>query len=403
MFHISFFLLRICFVFRFFRISNFTKLAFITFSLLGLLLTFSPKVDAALNVNKFYPKDNGTILLSISDPATGVNTFIINATDTNFLETENASTTLNFDFEFYNADSDEKFDIFTDKDGFDATSSYGDYYYVDFDTDPSKNIRILPSTIDYGFKYEEYGNDKSDQLSFFSKYYKTQESNKIKIVNPSYDYDNDHENFELINPSINISFKLAIPLKLKNERFRENKKGAPQGVLSRTGKMIVDEVIASIQVSSSGIVFDNGLDSITDDELQIINKQEKDTDKKDFEPLSDEGFQGHGIIPPEQNVYKGISNVTDLNEFIIGVANFVLTFVAVVCVLMLTYGGYLWIIDRGEEQLAEKSRKIIAGAVLGLLIIISAYTIVNTIINLDANSSSGAIIEVSGGIGSLFD
>jgi hypothetical protein len=64
---------------------------------------------------------------------------------------------------------------------------------------------------------------------------------------------------------------------------------------------------------------------------------------------------------------------------IIGITNWVLGFVASITVLMIIYGGYLYIVSGGDENLEKKGKDILIEAIIGLIIIITAYTLVSSI------------------------
>jgi hypothetical protein len=90
-------------------------------------------------------------------------------------------------------------------------------------------------------------------------------------------------------------------------------------------------------------------------------------------------IDGPGLRSPDTTAYHGISSEKNLDQLIVFLTNFFLSFATTVAILALIYGGYLWIIDGGEGSMAEKARKVLAGAVIGLLIIITAYTLINTV------------------------
>jgi hypothetical protein len=39
------------------------------------------------------------------------------------------------------------------------------------------------------------------------------------------------------------------------------------------------------------------------------------------------------------------------------------------------YGGYLWMLDRGNEKQVEKAKNLIQAAIIGLAIVVAAYAI----------------------------
>jgi hypothetical protein len=52
-----------------------------------------------------------------------------------------------------------------------------------------------------------------------------------------------------------------------------------------------------------------------------------------------------------------------------------LSFVGVVFLILMIYGGYLWMTARGEEQTVTKAKSLIQAAVIGLIIVVMAYAI----------------------------
>ena len=58
--------------------------------------------------------------------------------------------------------------------------------------------------------------------------------------------------------------------------------------------------------------------------------------------------------------------------FIISV---ILSILGIVFIILIIYGGYTWMIARGEEQKVTKGKDTITAAVIGLLIIMAAYAI----------------------------
>lgn len=72
----------------------------------------------------------------------------------------------------------------------------------------------------------------------------------------------------------------------------------------------------------------------------------------------------------------------------------VLGLLGVIFLVLMVYGGYLWMTDAGNSEQVEKAKKIIAAAVIGLIIVISSYAISYFVINslqgsvLNTNSNS---------------
>lgn len=64
-----------------------------------------------------------------------------------------------------------------------------------------------------------------------------------------------------------------------------------------------------------------------------------------------------------------------LENVIQTVINTALSFVGIIFLILMIYGGYLWMLARGNEQQVEKAKKLIEAAVIGLVIVMSAYAI----------------------------
>lgn len=68
-------------------------------------------------------------------------------------------------------------------------------------------------------------------------------------------------------------------------------------------------------------------------------------------------------------------------EIVGKIIQFLLSFLGVLFLVLLIYGGYLWMMDRGEEALAKKAKDIIKNAIIGLIIVLGAYAITNFVMN----------------------
>lgn len=70
---------------------------------------------------------------------------------------------------------------------------------------------------------------------------------------------------------------------------------------------------------------------------------------------------------------------------IAGWTNFVLPFVSVLAIAALVYAGFLYITAMGNEDQTSKAKNIIVWVVIGIVIIVSAYALVNTVMSGRAN------------------
>lgn len=64
-----------------------------------------------------------------------------------------------------------------------------------------------------------------------------------------------------------------------------------------------------------------------------------------------------------------------------GWTNFALPFVSIIAIIAIIYAGFLYLTAFGNEEQTGKAKKIIIWVVVGIVIIISAYALVNTVIS----------------------
>ena len=75
-------------------------------------------------------------------------------------------------------------------------------------------------------------------------------------------------------------------------------------------------------------------------------------------------------------------DTTDIRNEINRVINIFLSFLAILGVGLIIYGGILWATAGGNDEQVGKARKTMIAAVIGLIIIAVAWTIISYVINL---------------------
>lgn len=113
-------------------------------------------------------------------------------------------------------------------------------------------------------------------------------------------------------------------------------------------------------------------------------------------------FEG-GLEAPDTAGYDpSLTQATDARTYIKNIANFALGFLGFIAVLVIIYSGFLYVTSRGEDEPMEKGKKGIMYAVMGILIILASFAIVNTVLQApggDANniSQDGRVYGSAGG------
>ncbi len=83
---------------------------------------------------------------------------------------------------------------------------------------------------------------------------------------------------------------------------------------------------------------------------------------------------------PECALGDGGCGTCDFIGFFANLTEFLLQFLAVGVLLMIVIGGVMWIVSAGNDALVTKGKQILVGAVVGTLIALSGYFIINAVI-----------------------
>ncbi len=81
---------------------------------------------------------------------------------------------------------------------------------------------------------------------------------------------------------------------------------------------------------------------------------------------------------------------TDINSLIRTIINWLLGIAFAVAVLFLIIGGFQYIVSAGNEEAAEKGKSTAVNALIGVVIIILSYVIVNVVANFVSRPGGGA-------------
>ena len=97
------------------------------------------------------------------------------------------------------------------------------------------------------------------------------------------------------------------------------------------------------------------------------------------------------IFDPQRDVPESIAAAggeRTLREVILLAVNFVLGFVGLIAVIMLIWGGFQYMVQ-GEEG-KDKARNTIIYAIVGVLIILFSFAIVNTVFDVTTGADTGS-------------
>ena len=95
-----------------------------------------------------------------------------------------------------------------------------------------------------------------------------------------------------------------------------------------------------------------------------------------------------GICVPDSSG-DGILGATDVVDLAKKVFNILLYLAGIIAVLFIIIGGYQYLTSGGNDEDAEKGKKTVTNALIGLIVVILAFTIVNVLTGTIGGSSGG--------------
>lgn len=91
-----------------------------------------------------------------------------------------------------------------------------------------------------------------------------------------------------------------------------------------------------------------------------------------------------GFRRPQASWFQGLAQSADPYQAIITLVNILLGLVGLVAVIMLIYGGVLYLTSAGDEDKAKKGKQAVMYAIIGLLLIGFSVAIVQFVIRVIA-------------------
>ncbi|MCK4553700.1 hypothetical protein KAU19_01935 [Candidatus Parcubacteria bacterium] len=80
----------------------------------------------------------------------------------------------------------------------------------------------------------------------------------------------------------------------------------------------------------------------------------------------------------------GLGNA-DPRDAVVSLIKVVMTFLGIIAVVVILFGGFKWMTAAGNEDKVAEARKLIVAGVIGLIIILSAWAITTFVINQMSN------------------
>ena len=100
---------------------------------------------------------------------------------------------------------------------------------------------------------------------------------------------------------------------------------------------------------------------------------------------------GPGGLAGKAAQQSGLGGATEttLSQTLGKIVQVVLSFVGVIFLVLMIYGGFIWMFARGDETKIDKAKDIIRGTIVGLIITVGAYSITSFVVPKILESTAG--------------
>ena len=71
----------------------------------------------------------------------------------------------------------------------------------------------------------------------------------------------------------------------------------------------------------------------------------------------------------------------DIREGVMAIIQYALGFLGIIAIVLMLYGGFVWLTSAGNEEKVGQAKKIIIAAVIGLAIIFVSYALATFVVN----------------------
>lgn len=100
-----------------------------------------------------------------------------------------------------------------------------------------------------------------------------------------------------------------------------------------------------------------------------------------------------GILPGA-GYEKGDYDLNDFMLLAINVSNLILRFVGTLALLMFVYGGLTFLLSAGNSAQVDKGKKILIAAVIGIVIVLTSFVIIQFALKSVGIQWSGELIQM---------
>lgn len=81
----------------------------------------------------------------------------------------------------------------------------------------------------------------------------------------------------------------------------------------------------------------------------------------------------------DYGTYTGLGT-KDIREGVMAIVQALLGFLGIIAIIIILYGGFVWLTSAGNEEKVSQAKKIITSGIIGLIIIFVSYAIASFVI-----------------------
>ena len=105
-------------------------------------------------------------------------------------------------------------------------------------------------------------------------------------------------------------------------------------------------------------------------------------------PTASAAIIGSGDLP--SNLGEATGGESSLRSIIVKVINYFLGFLGLIAVIMIIYGGFTYVTAAGKQEAVDSAKKTILYAIVGIVIILLSFAIVNTVVGVATDGGGTA-------------
>lgn len=92
-------------------------------------------------------------------------------------------------------------------------------------------------------------------------------------------------------------------------------------------------------------------------------------------------FTNAGEFAESAATESGVDTGSSVEEKVASIVNYALSLLGVIFLILMVYGGFIWMLARGDEAEAKRAKNIITAGVIGMIIVIAAFAITTFVVN----------------------